>query len=132
MDALQRLRSLDGEIQTLRYVEAALGWDQQVLMPERAVTGRAEQIAVMATLVHEKETAREIGGLLEDLGASDDHPSGSDELSESDRAYVRAFYRDYRQATRIPAELVQRIARVTAVAQSAGQACESRRCASDV
>jgi len=118
VDALQRLRSLDGEIQTLRYVEAALGWDQQVLMPERAVTGRAEQIAVMATLVHEKETTREIGGLLEDLGASDDHPSGSDELSESDKAYVRAFYRDYRQATRIPAELVQRIARVTAVAQS--------------
>ncbi len=118
MDALKRLKDLDGEIQTLKYVQAVLGWDQQVLMPERAVTGRAEQFALTASLIHKKETAREIGGLLEDLGASDDQPSGSAELSESDRAYVRAFYRDYRQATRIPPELVQRIARVTAVAQS--------------
>ncbi len=118
MDALKQLKDLDGQIQTLKYVQAVLGWDQQVLMPERAVTGRAEQFALTATLIHEKETAHEIGRLLEDLGASDDQPSGSAELSESDRAYVRAFYRDYRQATRIPPELVQRIARVTAVAQS--------------
>jgi carboxypeptidase Taq len=87
-------------------------------MPERAVTGRAEQMALAATLIHEKETAAEIGGLLEDLGAGDDTPSGSDSLSDGDRAYVRAFYRDYRQATRIPPDLVRRIARVTSVAQS--------------
>jgi len=118
VDALKRLKSLDREIQTFRYIEAGLGWDQQVLMPERAVTGRAEQIALLATLVHQRETASEIGDLLRDLGASDESPSGSPELPESDRAYVRAFFRDYRQATRIPPELVERIARVTAVAQS--------------
>jgi carboxypeptidase Taq len=118
VEALQQLKRLDGEIQTLKYVAAGLGWDQQVLMPQRAVTGRAEQLALIATLIHQKETTDEIGRLLEDLGASDEHPFGSDDLAESDRAYVRAFYRDYRQATRIPAELVERITRVTAVAQS--------------
>lgn len=118
MDAIQRLREIDAEIQSLKYVQAALGWDQQVLMPERGVNGRAEQIALVATMMHEKETAHEIGRLLEELGASDESPRGSDQLPESDRAYVRAFYRDYRQATRLPGELVQRIAKVTAIAQS--------------
>lgn len=118
MDALKRLREIDSEIVTLRYIEAVLSWDQQILMPERAVAGRAEQIALTATTLHRKETAAEIGGLLTDLGADDDHPAGDDSLSPDDRAYVRAFYRDYRQATRIPPELVEKIARVTSVAQS--------------
>jgi len=118
VDALRRLREIDEEIKNLRYVEAALGWDQQILMPERAVTGRAEQIALLATMIHQKETTSEIGSLLSELGADDDHPQGSDELAGADRALVRAFYRDYRQATRIPPDLVQRIAKVTSVAQS--------------
>lgn len=118
MDALKRLREIDEDIKTLRYIEATLGWDQQILMPERAVTGRSEQIALLATLIHQKETAAEIGSLLGELGADDDNPAGSDELSDTDHALVRAFYRDYRQATRIPPDLVQRIAKVTSVAQS--------------
>ncbi len=118
MDAIQRLKKLDSEIQSLKYVQAALNWDQQVLMPERAVNGRAEQIALITTLMHQRETANEIGGLLKELGATEDNPHGSEELSAVDRAYVRAFFRDYRQATRIPTELMEKIARVTAVAQS--------------
>lgn len=115
---MDQLKALDLEIKTLNYVQAVLGWDQQILLPERAVNERAEQLALLASMVHSKETSSEIGKLLEKLGANEENPSGSPDLSEFDRAYVRAFYRDYRLATRIPADLIEKIARVTSVAQS--------------
>ena len=116
--ALARLKELDAEIKTLRGVESMLAWDQQVYMPQRGVHGRAEQVAALAALSHKKNTAPEIGSLLESLGATDDNPFGDESLSEDDRALVRAIYRDYVRLTRLPEELVTRIARVTAVAQS--------------
>lgn len=118
MNALDRLKEIDKATRTLRTTEALLGWDQQVYMPERAVSHRAEQLALLTKLVHERETSAEIGRLLAELGASDAEPLGSPDLSPIDRALVRAFYRDYRQATKLPAELVERIAKVTAVAHS--------------
>ena len=116
--ALARLKELDGEIKTLRGIESALAWDQQVYMPARGVHGRAEQVAALATLSHQKSTAAEIGSLLESLGASDENPRGDESLVPSDRDLVRAIYRDYVRDTRISESLVTKMARVTSVAQS--------------
>jgi carboxypeptidase Taq len=117
-DELTRLKALDREITTLNGIRAALDWDQQVYMPERGVNGRAEQLAAMAALVHRKSTSEEIGSLLKALGASDENPGGDKSLDQADRALIRAIYRDYVHDTRLPEELVTRIAKVTSVAQS--------------
>ena len=117
-DALKRLKELDAEIQNLEHVRALLEGDQQVSMPERAVAGRGEQLALVAGLIHARNTAPEIGDLLDKLGASDENPLGSTELAPDDRALVRAVYRDFRQDTRIPQALVERFARVAAVAHA--------------
>ena len=116
--ALARLKELDGEIKTLRGIESTLAWDQQVYMPARGVHGRAEQMAALAALSHQKSTAAEIGSLLESLGATDENPRGDESLPSNDRDLVRAIYRDYVRETRIPESLVTRMARVTSVAQS--------------
>ncbi len=116
--ALEQLKKIDAEIKALEEIQAVLEWDQQVYMPERGVHARSEQAAGLATIVHEKNTNPEIGDLLDKLGASDENPLGSTNLADDDRRLVRAVYRDFRQATRLPADLVSRIARVTSVAQS--------------
>jgi carboxypeptidase Taq len=111
--ALEQLKKLDREIKSLHEIEAVLGWDQQVYMPERGVHGRGEQLAMLAGEAHRRETNPEIGDLLDKLGASDANPLGSESLNDPDRRLIRAIYRDFKQATRLPAELMQRIARVT-------------------
>lgn len=116
--ALQELKKIDARIKSLRLVDAALTWDQQVYMPERGVHERSEQLALLASMIHEQETNPHIGELLDKLGASDDNPLGSDDLADDDRRLVRALYRDFTQSTRLPGELVERIARVTSIAQS--------------
>ena len=115
---LERLKKIDAEVRSLREAEAVLTWDQHTYMPERGVHDRSEQLALLASLVHERETKPEIGDLLDKLGASDANPLGSEELADDDRRLVRAFYRDFTHATRLPADLVERMARVTSVAQS--------------
>ncbi len=116
--ALEQLKEFDAEIKALEEVQAVLEWDQQVYMPERGVHGRSEQTAELATIVHQKNTNPAIGDLLDKLDASDENPLGSADLDDDDRRLVRAVYRDFRQATRLPADLVSKIARVTSVAQS--------------
>lgn len=115
---IARLKEIDAEIQLLGKTEAALGWDQQTYMPEAAVEERSEQLALLSTLVHLRETSDEVGELLGKLGASDENPLGSADLPETDRALVRAFYRDHTRLTRIPGELVNRITKARSVAQS--------------
>ena len=116
--SLEQLKQLDAEIKTLEEVQAVLDWDQQVCMPERGVHSRSEQAALLARIVHERITDPAFGDLLDKLGASDENPLGSTQLADDDRRLVRAVYRDFMHETRLPAELVSRIARVTSVAQS--------------
>ena len=117
-DALKRLKDLDREMRTIHQIRSLGEWDMHTYMPERGVQARSEQSAYLAGLAHEKQTNPEIGDLLDKLGASDENPMGSAELSDRDRRLVRAAYRDFHQSTRLPGSLMQEIARVTSVAQS--------------
>ncbi len=111
--ALDRLKEIDREAKSLREISALLEWDHQVMMPPRGAHGRGEQSALLAGEIHKRETNPEIGDLLDVLGASDANPFGDSSINESDRRLIRAFHKDFTEATRLPAELVQRIARVT-------------------
>jgi carboxypeptidase Taq len=116
--ALKRLKELDSEMQTLKGINALVEWDHHVYMPERGVHARSEHSALLASLVHKRETDPEIGELLDKLGASDSNPMGSESLADADRRLLRVVHRDFHQQTRIPAELVAEQARVTSIAQS--------------
>lgn len=115
---MQQLKELDREIKSLKEIQAVLGWDQQVYMPERGVHDRGEQTAFLAGEIHRRETHPRIGELLSELGASDETPLGSELLPDPDRRLVRATFRDFKQMTRIPAELLQQIARETTTAHA--------------
>ena len=82
------------EIDDLERTVAILGWDQQVMMPPRGAGVRAEQLATVGRIAHEKFTSPEIGRLLEELVTfeeSHDHDSFEASL-------VRVVRRDWAKA----------------------------------
>lgn len=119
MDKLKRLRALDTEAQLVINVGAVLGWDQETYMPPAAIEGRSEQLALIESLAHDKQTCPEIGELLAALGSTADNPGGDTSLSDIDRSYLRVMRRAYDQATKIPSAFVAELAKAISLSQAA-------------
>lgn len=111
-DSLDRLKALLATLSDLHSTLSLLQWDQQTCLPEAAAGGRAEQLATLSRLAHERATDPGLGRRLEELEPSLD--PGTD-----DGALVRVALRDFRRATRLPADLVEATARATALAEPA-------------
>src|SRR5215210_777745 len=109
--AYDRLKERLATISDLRSTKSLLFWDQQTYMPGGGVTGRAEQMATLSRLSHEMLTDDETARLLETTGEPDP--------TSEEGALLRRARRDYDRATRLPAELVAEISRVTSMAEPA-------------
>ena len=71
MDAdLRALRERLAEIADLAKAVGVLAWDQKVTMPPGGHPARAEALATLGRIAHEKFVDDEIGRLLERLGRS--------------------------------------------------------------
>ena len=68
--AIERLLSVSREITALRNIEALLHWDQEVYMPPGGAGDRANQLAALNRIIHQKETLPEINDLLKVMGLS--------------------------------------------------------------
>jgi carboxypeptidase Taq len=119
MEALERLRTIDGEAKLVRHIAGVLGWDQETYMPPAAIEERGDQLAFLEALAHDKQTSPEIGELLAGLGSTQDNPGGDASLGAVERAYLRVLRRGYDQATKIPTELVAEMAKATSLSQAA-------------
>lgn len=123
---ISRLVELDREHVLVSHIGSTLSWDQETYMPPKAVVERAEQLALLEGLAHEKLTLPEIGRLLDTLGSTPANPQGDSGLSPDERAYLRALRRAYDQATKLPADLVTDLARTITLGQSAWVEARSR------
>jgi carboxypeptidase Taq len=94
---------------TLRSIAALLAWDQETYMPRGGGDARAEQMALLAGMMHERGTSKELGELI---GVCE-----GETLGDQQRACVREFRRDYDKATKLPKALVQELARTGSRAQ---------------
>lgn len=99
------------EISTANAIESLLDWDQETYMPKRAAVDRAEQAAFIAGLAHERLISDEFGKLIEQL----EPQTKSDDATVATN--VREMTRRHKRAVRLPTELVQEIARATALAK---------------
>ena len=99
-NVVYRLRAL----KQLGEVSSLLHWDQEVLLPKRGAAGRGDQLAIMAKLRHEQATdprfVEELRSLAEDRA-----------LTGDEAVVVREAWRDIRRAVKVPAPLVEEIAR---------------------
>ena len=110
-----RLQAHLAEIADLRSVTHLLEWDQQTMMPARGATGRAEALATMRRLSHERFTAEETGALLDDAQtALNGTPFESDGAS-----LVRVTRRRWEKARRVPSDLAADQARAASLGQEA-------------
>jgi len=109
---LARLKELDREIVHFVHMIDILDWDQQTYMPEFASDARADQLALLESMSHQRNTSPELGELLESLD------SENPVLSEQDRAFVREVRRRYTKLVKLPESLVATFARERSLAQS--------------
>lgn len=101
------LKTRLAEIHDLNKIGWVLGWDQRTMMPPKGAAVRAEQLATLQRVAHEKFTSDEIGRLLDDLRPYEEsRPYDSDEAS-----LIRVTRRDYEKERRVPGELRAEIAR---------------------
>lgn len=108
----QELKNRLAEIHDLNKIGWVLGWDQRVMMPPKGAAVRAEQLATLGKVAHEKFTSAEIGQLLDDLRSHEESlPYDSDDAS-----LIRVTRRDWEKARRVPAELRAEMTRAAAQA----------------
>jgi carboxypeptidase Taq len=106
------LKTRLAEIHDLNKVSWVLGWDQRTMMPPKGAAVRAEQLATLNKIAHERFTSDEIGRLLDELRPHEESlPYDSDEAS-----LIRVARRDWEKARRVPVELRAAIARAAAQA----------------
>jgi carboxypeptidase Taq len=100
------------EISDLGRTASLLAWDQQTMMPPRGAAGRAEQLATIGRIAHQKFIADDMGRLLDDLaGWAEGHDYDSFEAS-----LVRVVRRDWEKSRKVPAELRAEMSRSSALA----------------
>ncbi len=123
MNPLSFLTSLQSkltEIQHLRDAAAVLSWDQETYMPAGGGQARAEQIATLQTLAHDKFISTETEELLT---AWIDEPTGQirkdlqSELDHTTKALLRETWRDFSRAKKLPSLFVHRLQRECSLAQ---------------
>jgi carboxypeptidase Taq len=112
-DALERFKERLEEVTDLGKVARLLSWDQQTMMPPAGTAHRADQLATLLRLVHERFTDPEVGRLLDELQPRAD----SLDPDSDDAALIRLARRDYEKAVKVPASLRAATARAAAEAR---------------
>jgi carboxypeptidase Taq len=111
-ERFDELRGRLAEIADLGKTAALLSWDQHVMMPPRGAAIRAEQMATVGRIAHEKFISPEIGRRIDDLrgwGEEQDYDS-------LEASLIRVVARDWEKACRVPPDLRAEISRSAALA----------------
>ena len=102
MDAdLRALKERLAEISDLGRAAGVLAWDQKVTMPPGGHPARAEAMATIGRIAHEKFVDAEIGLLLERLRPLEE----SLDYDSDEASLIRVTRRDWEKQRRVPTEL---------------------------
>ncbi len=114
-EKLQELRELLGEIKDLQNAAMLLTWDQHTYMPPSGTTARAEQLATLEKIVHNRFTSDRLGKLLDELQSY----AAQLDYESDDASLIRVTTREYEKRHKLSKELVSELARATALAHRA-------------
>lgn len=108
------------EIQRINSAASVLSWDQETYMPAGGGAARAEQIAVLQGLAHQKLVSQDIEKLLLQwvdpaTGQASDQPG--DLWDEPSRSLLREVWRDFSRAKKLPSDFVMTLSRECSLAQ---------------
>jgi carboxypeptidase Taq len=110
------------EIHDIGRARALLAWDERTMMPPGGAAARAEQLATLARVLHERLVSDQVARLLEELGSYEQElPYDSDEAS-----LIRVARREHERARRVPIELKVEIARASSIGEHAWEEARAR------
>src|SRR4051794_13190778 len=119
--AYAELLRLAREAAVLQSATSLVSWDQETQMPPRGAPLRAEQMAMLSALVHERRTSPRLGELLAECEV--DPALADDPLAT---ANLRELRRDYDRFTRLPPDLVREAAEVSSLAMNVWREARER------
>jgi carboxypeptidase Taq len=112
---LDELRARLEEIHDIGVASRLLGWDQLVKMPPAGAEVRAEAMATIDRLVHERFIDDEIGILLDGLATYGESLA----YDSDDASLIRVARRDWEKARRVPPALAGEMSRVSSAGMHA-------------
>ncbi len=117
MDAYQRLEDHFEELSRLGEVISVLRWDDAVMMPPGGAEARAEQLALLKRMHHERLVDPRVADWLD--------AAADEELDGWQQANLREMRRRRIHAASVPAELVERFSRVSSKCESVWRTARS-------
>ncbi len=110
---IEQLRTWMAQIHDLRDAALILDWDQHTMMPRRGGENRAEALATLERIRHEKFVSGDTGSLIDGAekalnGASPD---------SDDARLVAVTRRRWEKARRVPTDLAAEMARAGSIGQ---------------
>ncbi|WP_300019067.1 carboxypeptidase M32 [uncultured Roseobacter sp.] len=109
MTAYDALMTYTRETQALAQIAGRLDWDQETMMPRGAAPQRGEECAAIAGVLHARRVNPQVAEWLAALEGED--------LDARASAQLRHIRRSYDRASKVPAALAAKIARLTSEAQ---------------
>ncbi|RCS50645.1 carboxypeptidase M32 [Bremerella cremea] len=101
------------ETAKLENINDLLGWDERVMLPEQAGAYRADQITLLAGIVHDRNTDPRLGDWLESLS---DCPL-TEEANSPAEATIRRIRSDYLKQVKLPKRLVEEFSHSRVIGQ---------------
>ena len=114
VNSYEKLLAISREAAALQSIGYLLEWDQETYMPRSGNEHRAEQLALIASLAHEKITSEEVGELLE---ACAEETTGNDPLAVRS-VNLRELRRRYDRQRKLPRRLVEELARTASLSHN--------------
>jgi len=113
LDSYKTLTQRNHDCTLIGSTNNLLEWDMQTYMPVAAAPFRADQSAYLAGLGHRLWTAPEVGGWIAEC------EDGCWDAAGVEAVNIRQWRKSYDRATRLPAELVERLKRETSLGHEA-------------
>jgi carboxypeptidase Taq len=111
-ERFDELRGRLAEIADLVKTASLLNWDQQVMMPPRGAEIRAEQLATVGRIAHQKFIAPDVGQLIDGLRGWGEEQ----EYDSLEASLIRVAARDWEKASKVPPDLRAEMSRSAALA----------------
>ena len=114
MNSYLKLKKIFNEASINSDIAGILHWDMSTMMPEFSRKQRAEQLAYLSKLSHDKIASREVADLI--LNAK------KEKLEKKDISNLREMEREHKFSVSLPIDLVQQISRISAKCE--GECCK--------
>ena len=116
-----KLQALLNEATVLSSAGALLSWDQETMMPAGGAELRSRQLELLSAIVHKKRTSSEVGDLL--AQCEGDKALQADPVAA---ANLREIRRDFDKATKLPTDLVSRLAKASSLGMHAWKSARAK------